>query len=51
MVCTYLPLDGWRGAPLAAAVKLTVAPAFTVWLLGLVVTTGAVSTVNVAPAE
>lgn len=28
------------GVPLAAAVKLTLAPAVTVWLVGLVVTTG-----------
>ena len=36
------------GVPLAAAVKLTEAPALTAWLLGLVVTTGAVSTVKLA---
>ena len=38
------------GVPEAAAVKLTDVPALTVWLLGLVVTTGGaeVTTVNVA---
>src|SRR5579883_2546006 len=36
------------GLPLAAAVKVAFWPAFTVWLLGLVVTDGAKSTVSVA---
>ena len=36
---------GW---PLAVAVNVAVLPAATVWLLGLVVTTGAVFTVKVA---
>ena len=33
--------------PLAAAVKLTRLPMLTVWLVGCVVTAGAVSTINV----
>src|SRR5258708_981923 len=36
------------GLPLAAAVKLALAPALAVWLLGCVMTTGAVLTVSVA---
>ena len=36
------------GLPLAAAVKVAVCPAVTVWLTGLVVTTGTVLTVSVA---
>src|SRR5205814_7827104 len=36
------------GVPLAAAVKVAVPPAQTVWLVGCVVTAGATLTVNVA---
>ena len=36
------------GLPLAAAVKVAVRPALTVWFVGLVVTVGAKSTVRVA---
>ena len=36
------------GVPVAAAVKVTGWPAVTVWLIGLVVTTGAALTVSVA---
>ena len=39
------------GLPLAAAVKVAVAPALTVWFVGLVVITGAAEpvTVSIAP--
>ena len=45
------PFFHWKvgaGVPLAAAVKVTLAPAFTVWLTGCVVITGATWTVRTA---